>query len=260
MAIVLARVRVPLLWASIAFAVVGGFLGVPWWLPLLVLLVAFAVYLRVGTVRRPPTEVGFPVRGRYRAINSPADRVPSHGLHAYGQTYAIDLVHAPEGHGDGDISIRFWPPTLPATDFPGFGQPVLAPVDGEVVRVEDTARDHRDRTSWIGLAYMLSVEAFVREARGPKGILGNHVVVRTPDGEYALVAHLQRASVRVKPGDRVRRGDVVAACGNSGNSSEPHVHFQLMDHPHPVLAAGLPIAFGRDDGDGVPTSAAPFTA
>jgi hypothetical protein len=276
MAVVLARVRVPLLWASIVFAVAGGFLGVPWWWPLLVLLLAFAVYLRVGTLRRAPTEVAFPVRGRYRALNTPADKVPSHGLHAYGQTYAIDLVYAPEGGGLGSgdgISVRFWPPTLPATDFPGFGQPVLAPVDGEVVRVEDGARDHRDRTSWIALVYMLTVEALVRELRGPKGILGNHVVIRTPDGEYALVAHLQHGSAQVRVGDRVRRGDAIAACGNSGNSSEPHVHLQLMDHPQVLVAAGLPITFARyddgngvgdgdgtGDGDGVPTSKVPFTA
>lgn len=259
---VLARVRIPLMWATLAFVVVATFVGMPWWPPVLAMVVAFAIYLRVGTVRRPPVEAGFPVRGRYRAINTPADRVPSHGLHAYGQTYAIDLLHVPEG--DGAITMRFWPLTRPATDFPGFGQPVVAPVDGEVVRVHDRARDHRDRTSWLALIYLLTVEAFFREARGPKAILGNHVVIRTPDGDYAAMAHLQRHSAQVRPGDRVRRGDTIAACGNSGNSSEPHVHFQLMDHPSPALAAGLPIVFDHYEmdghrGPGVPTSVPPFT-
>jgi hypothetical protein len=48
--------------------------------------VAFAIYLRLGTVRRPAVEVALPVSGRWLAFNSPADRVPSHHLHAYGQT------------------------------------------------------------------------------------------------------------------------------------------------------------------------------
>jgi hypothetical protein len=62
----------------------------------LVLLIAgLVLYFRVGTVRRPPIEVDAPVAGRWLAVNSPANRVPSHGLHAYGQTYAVDLVHEP---------------------------------------------------------------------------------------------------------------------------------------------------------------------
>ena len=76
-----ARLRMPLLWGALVLLVAG-----------------LALYLRVGTVRRPPVEVAAPVAGRWTAVNSPADKVPSHGLHAYDQTYAIDLVHEP---GDG---------------------------------------------------------------------------------------------------------------------------------------------------------------
>jgi hypothetical protein len=65
--------------------------------------VAFAVYLRLGTAHRPPVEIDPPVAGRWLAFNSPADRVPSHHLHAYGQTYAIDLVQrvrSPQPYGN----------------------------------------------------------------------------------------------------------------------------------------------------------------
>jgi hypothetical protein len=255
MAVVLARIRMPLLWASVVFLVVGSIVGLPWWLPLLVLVVAFSLYFRVGTVRRTPVAVGFPVRGRYRAINSPADKVPSHGLHAYGQTYAIDLLHVPSG--DGELAVDGWVKVNPPTDYPGFGEPIVSPVDGEVVRAHDRARDHGSRMSWGALVYMMTVEAFARELRGPKGILGNHLVIRTGDGSYVALAHLKQGSLRVGTGDRVRQGEVVAELGNSGNSSEPHIHMQVMDHPNLLLAAGLPMAFDGYDA-GVPDKSAPF--
>jgi murein DD-endopeptidase MepM/ murein hydrolase activator NlpD len=65
------------------------------------------------------------------------------------------------------------------------------------------------------------------------------------DGVYAALAHLRRGSLRVRPGDRVAAGQQLAACGNSGNSTEPHLHFQLMDHPSVLLATGLPLRFGQ---------------
>src|SRR5215213_4812076 len=101
--------------------------------------VAFAVYLRLGTVRRPPVEVAMPVSGRWLAYNSPGDRVPSHHLHAYGQTYAIDLVHDPAGRPRPGLA--WWPLARRPDDFPGFGRPVLAPADATVVRAHDRERD-----------------------------------------------------------------------------------------------------------------------
>jgi len=64
-------------------------------------------------------------------------------------------------------------------------------------------------------------------------------VIRHEDGEYSLLAHLKRDSVTVEPGDEVERGQVVAACGNSGISTEPHLHFQIQDRQNFWFAAGL---------------------
>jgi hypothetical protein len=96
MAVVLARLRMPLIYLGLVAIAVDSFLwDLPRWPLLTLLTVAFAIYLRLGTVRRPPVEVAVPVSGRWVAWNSPVDRVPSHHLHAYGQTYAIDLVNDP---------------------------------------------------------------------------------------------------------------------------------------------------------------------
>jgi Peptidase family M23 len=262
MAVLLARLRMPLIYLGMAAIAVDSFLwDLPRWPLLAGLAVAFALYLRLGTVRRPPVEVEMPVAGRWLAYNSPGDRVPSHHLHAYGQTYAIDLVHDPAERPRPGLA--WWPLARRPQDFPGFGRPVLAPAAGTVVRAHDRERDHWSRTSVPGLLY-LALEGTVRELLGPGRILGNHVVLDLGGGVYAALAHLRRGSVRVRPGDRVVAGQPLAECGNSGNSSEPHLHFQLMDHPSVLLAAGLPLRFARyrvGDADraGVPRNLEPFT-
>ena len=64
------------------------------------------------------------------------------------------------------------------------------------------------------------------------------------NGEYAVVAHMQKGSVRVRIGDRVRAGALLGRTGNSGNSSEPHLHFHLQDRPGLFAGArGVPISF-----------------
>ncbi|MGC5616335.1 M23 family metallopeptidase [Georgenia sp. Z1491] len=211
-------------------------------------LAVMAVWLLVvvlgGRVRteRGLRVVHSPVTGRWLAINSPASKVPSHGVRGYGQAYAIDLVAEPEGalrpqFGDG-------PGMRPNADYPAFDEPVRAMVDGVVVAATDRRRDHLSRSRAWALYYML-LEGMVRELGGPGNVVGNHVTIRADDGTYALVAHLRQGSATVRRGDTVRAGDVVGRCGNSGNSSEPHVHAQLMDRRSLWTAAGVPMAFAR---------------
>jgi N-acyl-D-amino-acid deacylase len=76
---------------------------------------------------------------------------------------------------------------------------------------------------------------------------GNHVILNLGDGVYAFYAHLQPGSIRVKVGDKVRRGQVVGLVGNSGNSTEPHLHFQLSDASSPLGTEGLPYALSAFD-------------
>jgi murein DD-endopeptidase MepM/ murein hydrolase activator NlpD len=83
----------------------------------------------------------------------------------------------------------------------------------------------------------------VRELFGPGKVLGNHVVIEIDDGVYAVLAHLRKSSLTVEAGDLVGAGTRIGACGNSGNSTEPHLHFQLMDHRRVLFAAGLPARF-----------------
>lgn len=190
--------------------------------------------------RPEPVAVESPVRGRWLAMNSPASRVPSHGIRMYGQAHAIDLVYEPDRtsrpvFGTGSAM-------RPNDDYPAFGQPVFAMVDGVVVKASDWRRDHRARSTMLGVLYLM-IEGMIREFGGPGFIVGNHVTIRTDDGQYATVAHLQRGSVVVRVGDSVRAGSRIGKCGNSGNSTEPHVHAQLMDRQQLFLAQGVPMVF-----------------
>ena len=189
-----------------------------------------------------PVVLSFPLRGSSRVQNSPANRVPSHGTDAFGSSFAIYLVPVDE---QGRSAPRTWRGLLshePPEVFVGFGRPILAPVSGRVEAVHDSEPDHEGRRSQLVLVpYMLGQAR--RARRGAVGLAGNHVVIAVDAaGPYVLLAHMQRGSVQVQPGQWVRDGDPVGRCGNSGNSTEPHVHLQVSDSTDWTTARGLPFA------------------
>lgn len=198
--------------------------------------------------------VDAPVAGRWKALNSPATKVPSHGTDAYGQTYAIDIVAAPAGSPSPSFAL-LWPPVRRAEEFPAYGRPVLACADGTVISASDRIRGGRfSRNSLPALALFL-VEGVLRSMAGPRRVTGNHVTLDLGGGLFAEYAHLRRGSLRVAPGDTVRAGQELAECGNTGNSTEPHLHFQLMDGPDLHSARGIPFTWR---GVGVPANGEEF--
>ncbi|WTG18765.1 M23 family metallopeptidase [Streptomyces decoyicus] len=255
------------LFAFFAVVVASIFVDIPYWcgwVPLgLWVVLAFGVNRRAARAAAKSSagavpeavEVAAPVTGRWKALNSPADKVPSHGTRSYGQAYAIDIVAEPEpGARPG---FGWWPLVRRNEDFPAFGAPLLAVADATVVRTDDRQRDHLSRTSWPAAIYMLAVEGAVRVLGGARRVVGNHVILDLGDGTYALYAHVRRGSLTVRTGDRVRAGQPLGQCGDSGNSSEPHVHFQLMDGEDPETATGVPFTWR---GIGVPANGELFDA
>lgn len=134
------------------------------------------------------------------------------------QRFAMDVVIVRDGSthiGDGGKN----------SDYHCFGQPVLAPGDGVVVAALDGVPDNAPG---------------VFDDEGP---LGNYVVIDHGTGEYSFLAHLRQGSVTVQPGQRVSAGDAIGECGNSGRSSEPHLHFHLQDSPEFGVGEGMPAQF-----------------
>ncbi|MFT4231143.1 MAG: M23 family metallopeptidase [Microbacterium sp.] len=187
-----------------------------------------------------PLDLAFPFTGRWVVRNSPANRVPSHGTRLFASSYAIDFVPVTDAGRTAPITLASLVRPEQPHVFPGFGRPILAPLQGRVVAAEDTAPDHR---AYRGLPSIRYASTQRRRARsGWSALAGNHVLIES-GGAVVALCHLERGSVRVRAGERVRVGDVIAACGNSGNSTEPHVHVQAMDDGDLERAVAVRVTF-----------------
>lgn len=187
-----------------------------------------------------------PMRGHLLVQNSPANRVPSHGTDLFATTFAIDLVPVADRGRSAMRTVESWVRAEPPERFVGFGRPVLAPVAGRVAVVHDGEADRQAvRAPFAALAFAATQARRVRA--GAAGLAGNHVVIEA-GGRFVLLAHLRLGSIRVASGEWVDAGAPIGACGNSGNSTEPHVHLQVMDGPDGARARGLPFAFRGPNG------------
>lgn len=122
-------------------------------------------------------------------------------------------------------------------DYYCYGEPVLAPADGQVVMVRDGVREHRKPGT-------MTIDFLARDFRG------NFVIIKHAENEYSFLAHFIPGSIKVKKGEQVVQGQKIAECGNSGHSTEPYLHFQIQDRPNFYLAASLPVKFSNLSIDG----------
>ena len=112
-------------------------------------------------------------------------------------------------------------------DYIVYGRDVLAPANGTVVEVIDGIRENTPGT------------------RNPYALIGNAIIIQHSGKENSVLAYLKTGSIRVKVGDRVTRGQVLAQCGNSGNAAEPGLHYHLQDSPYLQTAKCLKFYFER---------------
>jgi len=155
----------------------------------------------------------------HRTVMLPADD----GAYRAFEMFAIDWVKVSDGtvfRGDGSQ----------LTDHHAYGSEIYAATAGEVVEVRNDLPNAPVNQS-------ISGNATVKE---PRDYPGNHVTVRFAPDRYAMYAHLQPGSVRVKPGDQVKEGDVLGLLGSSGNASAPHLHFSIQDGPDALTSDSLP--------------------
>ena len=170
-----------------------------------------------------PSRVMFrlPLDGPVTVAWGGADATVNYHVFLPDQRWAYDLLVAREGEsfrGDG----------TELNDYYGYTLPVLAPASGVVFAAHDGEPDIAIGARRWGLAG-----------------LGNHVGIEVAPNEYLFIGHLQPGSVRVQVGDHVTVGQRLGRVGNSGNSSEPHVHLHLQDTPRPYFGEGIPFYFHR---------------
>ena len=171
------------------------------------------------------TPLRLPFEGEWFIFWGGRDVVQNYHAGSNDQRFAYDFEIVREGssyRGDGARN----------EDYYCFGAPVLAPGDGVVAAAMDGVPDQTPGEL------------------NPDEVMGNHVIIDHGHGEFSFLAHLQEESVRVRPGATVTAGDVIGACGNSGNSSEPHLHYHLQTSAVPFKGEGLPAFFETYLADG----------
>lgn len=112
-------------------------------------------------------------------------------------------------------------------DYYAFGQELYAPCDGEVVLVVDGIKDN------------------VPGTLNPIYVPGNTVIIKTANNEYLFFAHFKQHSIRITQGQKVKQGQLLGLCGNSGNSSEPHLHFHIQNVEDMNVATGVKCYFEK---------------
>jgi murein DD-endopeptidase MepM/ murein hydrolase activator NlpD len=177
--------------------------------------------------------IGPPLRGGgWLAANGPAAEsghrralVPVDGIPAIAQRFGIDYLRVSEA------GLTFSGDRANNDSYLAEGQDALAVADGVVAATKDGIPENVPGIN--SRAVPITLET----------VGGNYVILDIGRGRYAFYAHLKPGSLRVKTGDRVKRGQVVGLVGNSGNSTEPHLHFHISDGTSPLGAQGVPYAF-----------------
>ena len=182
-----------------------------------------------------------PVNGRWFVVAS--GDVSQHHRWVVSSEYALDITRMNADMrtytGDGT---HF-------SDYITFRQPIVAVADGVVVATRNDREENEATLRQPGEAFDAYMQRVVETQQatimqgGFDAVAGNYVLIRHASGEHSLYAHLHQGSVRVNVGDTVTAGAQIAEAGSSGNSTEPHLHFQLIDGPDLNAARGLPITF-----------------
>lgn len=112
-------------------------------------------------------------------------------------------------------------------DYYAFGKEIIAPCNGEIVLAVDGIKDNKPGEL------------------NPVYIPGNTVIIKTSLNEYLFFAHFKQHSVKVTEGQKIEQGQLLGLCGNSGNSSEPHLHFHIQNVENMNVATGVKCYFDK---------------
>ena len=184
-------------------------------------------YTEAKAIERNSTPMFLPFKGVWTVFWGGDTKEQNYHVESLAQKNAFDImVYDERGSthkGNGLIN----------EDYYAFGKELFAPCDGEVVLVVDGVKDN------------------VPGTLNPIYIPGNTVVIKTSKGEYVFFAHFKQHSIVVKQGQQVKTGELLGLCGNSGNSSEPHLHFHLQNVEDMILATGAKCFFDKIKVNGV---------
>ncbi|MDT4967105.1 MAG: hypothetical protein QOJ64_1842 [Acidobacteriota bacterium] len=185
---------------------------------------------RIMIQRKPPLVIGPPVRGGGWLASNGMSNTSSHrrtllavnGKARIAQRFATDWTRI------GADGLAFRGDPSKNANWSAYGTEVLAVADASVADVSDGIPENDPTADKRAVPITLENAA------------GNYVILDLGHGYFALYAHLQPGRIHVKKGDKVKRGQVLALLGNSGNSDAPHLHFHITDGNSPLGAEGVP--------------------
>ena len=193
------------------------------------------VLASIAVAHTAPAAVGEPLTGDgWLAANGPSN-ASSHrraviildGKPRIPERYAIDFIKL------GDDGNSYSGDQYKNESYHAYNVPVLAVDDGTIIVAKDGLPENVPHSEKLAVTLTLDT------------IAGNHVVEDIGNGRYVGYAHLIPGTIAVKTGDRVHRGQMLGRLGNSGNSSEPHLHIQICDRPSFLICEGVPMEFER---------------
>ena len=187
----------------------------------------FKPYTEAKEIVRNTTKMKLPFKGEWTVTWGGDTKELNYHVESVAQKNAFDILITDQKgathKGTGETN----------EDYYAFGKELFAPCDGEVVLVVDGVKDNIPGTL------------------NPIYIPGNTVIIKTATGEYAFFAHFKQNTIVVKQGQKVTAGALLGLCGNSGNSSEPHLHFHLQNVEDMTKATGAKCYFDQLKVNGV---------
>jgi murein DD-endopeptidase MepM/ murein hydrolase activator NlpD len=135
-------------------------------------------------------------------------------------------------------------------DYYCFGKDVVAVADGVVVKVQKGLPDDPSLLKGAGESQdeydqRISMSQFKILKSNFYHSAGNYIVIRHSGDEFSFYAHLKKGSITVKQGDQIKQEQNIGQVGHSGNSTEPHLHFQISDGPDPLRSRSVPVRFSN---------------
>ncbi|MCP4156981.1 MAG: M23 family metallopeptidase [bacterium] len=191
-------------------------------------------------VYRQKNEYLFPVTGRWWVAS--ASSTHSHHRWVSNQEFALDLGQL------GKDMLTYRGKRNKSSDFYCFGKDIVAVADGTVVKVLTGLKDNddffqRENESDADFRKRSLVNQQKYVDMGLEYAGGNSIVIEHKGGEYSYYGHLKHGTIKLKKGDNVSQGQLIGQVGHSGNSDEPHLHFQFCDGADPFYSRGLPIKY-----------------
>lgn len=181
----------------------------------------FDIVEELPEIERNITKLSLPFKGEWTTVWGGDTKELNYHVESRAQKNAFDfLIKNETGKSyrtDGEIN----------EDYYAFGKELVAPCDGEVVLVVDGVKDNKPGEL------------------NPIYVPGNTVIIKTGNKEYLFFAHFKQHSINVKQGQKVKQGELLGLCGNSGNSSEPHLHFHIQNVEDMNIATGVKCYFNQ---------------